>query len=160
MTIDENELVDQKTAIKILKVGPNTLSKWRYYGDDRIPFVKVGGRVRYKRSDLQTYLNGGSKLTLDENLQQAEAELKKHEADMQTFEAEVKKASDERNAADCGKGSYDALLKAYAEMQQAERKVYKSWLAKLQTNAKIKRIKSLIADQETSQYEHFISTLA
>lgn len=160
MTLDENELVDQKTATEILQVGPNTLARWRYFGDDRIPSVKVAGRVRYKLSDLQIYLNGGSNLPLDEQLQRAEAERQKHEADMQTFEAEVKKASDERNAADCGRGSGDALHKAYAEMQQAERKVYKVRLAKLKTNAKIKRIKSLIADQETSQYEHFISTLA
>jgi hypothetical protein len=160
MTFDENELVDPKTATEILQVGPNTLSKWRHYGDDRIPFVKAGGRIRYKRSDLQTYLNGGSNMPFKEQLQQAEFELKKHESDMQTFEAEAKKASNERNAADCGRGSYDALLKAYTEMQQAERKFYKARLAKLKTNAKIKRIKSLITDNETSQYEHFISTLA
>jgi hypothetical protein len=99
-------------------------------------------------------------MTLEEQLQQAEAERKKHEAAMQTFEAEVKKASNERNAADCGRGIGDALHKAYAEMQQAESNFYKARLAKLRTNAKIKRIKSSIADQETSQYEHFISTLA
>jgi len=164
MTLDENELVDQKTATEILQVGPNTLARWRYFGDDRIPSVKVAGRVRYKLSDLQTYLNGGSNLPLDEQLQRAEAERKKHEADMQTFEAEAKKASDERNAADralhCGRGSGDALRKAYAEMQQAERNFLNARSAKRTTKATIKRIKSLIADNETSQYEHFISTLA
>lgn len=162
--LDENELVDQKTATEILKVGPNTLARWRYFGDDRIPFVKVGRRVRYKRSDLQNYLNQGSKLTLDEHLKQAEAELKKHESDMQIFEAQAKKFSDERNAADrafhCGRSSGDALRKAYAEMQQAERNFLDARSAKRTTKATIKRIKSLIADNETSQYEHFISTLA
>jgi hypothetical protein len=164
MTLDENELVDPKTATEILKVGPNILSRWRYFGDDRIPFVKIGGRVRYKRSDLQTYLNRSSKLTFDEHLQQAEADLKKHEADMQTFEAEAKKASNERNAEDrelCrGGGSVDALRKAYAEMQQAEINYMEARSAKRKTKAKIKGIKSLIADNETSQYDHSLPTLA
>lgn len=38
-----------------LKVPPRTLSQWRYLG--RGPaYVKVGGRVRYRRSDVEAWM--------------------------------------------------------------------------------------------------------
>ena len=50
------ELLDEKAAAEILQVAPGTLSVWRSTGRYGIPFVKVGRRVRYRRSDLEVWL--------------------------------------------------------------------------------------------------------
>ena len=57
MKLDENELVNQQTAAAILQVSPGTLSVWRSSGRYSIPFIKIGANVRYKRSDLQAWLD-------------------------------------------------------------------------------------------------------
>ena len=50
------ELLDEKAAAEFLQVAPGTLSVWRSTGRYGIPFVKVGRRVRYRRSDLEVWL--------------------------------------------------------------------------------------------------------
>lgn len=52
----ENNLLDEKQAAEILTVEPGTLSVWRSTGRYKIPFVKVGRRVRYRHSDLLAWL--------------------------------------------------------------------------------------------------------
>ena len=52
----ENNLLDEKQAAEVLTVEPGTLSVWRSTGRYKIPFVKVGRRVRYRRADLETWL--------------------------------------------------------------------------------------------------------
>lgn len=34
-----------------------TLAQWRYLGENGPPFLKLGGRVRYRRSDLDAWLD-------------------------------------------------------------------------------------------------------
>lgn len=50
------DLLDEKQAAEVLTVEPGTLSVWRSTGRYSIPFVKVGRRVRYRRSDLLAWL--------------------------------------------------------------------------------------------------------
>jgi excisionase family DNA binding protein len=50
------DLLDEKQAAEVLTVEPGTLSVWRSTGRYKIPFVKVGRRVRYRRSDLLAWL--------------------------------------------------------------------------------------------------------
>lgn len=50
------DLVDEKHAAEILDVAPGTLSVWRSTGRYKIPFIKVGHLVRYRRADLETWL--------------------------------------------------------------------------------------------------------
>jgi excisionase family DNA binding protein len=50
------ELLDEKAAAELLDIAPGTLSVWRSTGRYRIPFVKVGRRVRYRRADLEAWL--------------------------------------------------------------------------------------------------------
>ena len=57
MTLDNNQLVDDKTAAAILQVSPGTLSVWRSTGRYSIPYIKIGAKVRYKRGDLQAWLD-------------------------------------------------------------------------------------------------------
>ena len=51
------ELLDEKAAAKLLDLKPGTLSVWRSTGRYKIPFVKIGHLVRYRRTDLETWLD-------------------------------------------------------------------------------------------------------
>jgi len=57
MTLDNNQLVDNETAAAIIQVSPRTLMVWRSSGRYSIPYIKIGAKVRYKRSDLQAWLD-------------------------------------------------------------------------------------------------------
>jgi excisionase family DNA binding protein len=57
------ELLDEKAAAEILDIAPGTLSVWRSTGRYRIPFVKVGRRVRYRRADLEAWLASRTRTT-------------------------------------------------------------------------------------------------
>ncbi len=50
------ELLGEKDAAQYLGIATGTLSVWRSTGRYKIPFIKVGRRVRYRRSDLETWL--------------------------------------------------------------------------------------------------------
>ncbi len=67
--IFKNQLTDHlltpPEAAAYIGVTENTLSVWRCVGRYAIPFIKVGRLVRYRRSDLEAWLesrtqnNGG-----------------------------------------------------------------------------------------------------
>lgn len=50
------ELLDEKAAALMLDVAPGTLSVWRSTGRYGLPFVKIGRKVRYRRTDLEVWL--------------------------------------------------------------------------------------------------------
>ena len=50
------DLLDEKSAAAILDVSPGTLSVWRSTGRYNLPFLKVGRKVRYRRSDLEAWI--------------------------------------------------------------------------------------------------------
>ena len=50
------DLLDEKAAADFLDLKAGTLSVWRSTGRYQIPFVKVGARVRYRRADLEMWL--------------------------------------------------------------------------------------------------------
>ena len=51
------ELLDDKAAAAYLDVSPGTLCIWRSTGRYNLPFLKIGRKVRYRRSDLDAWLN-------------------------------------------------------------------------------------------------------
>lgn len=51
-----NELLSDAQATEHLGLASGTLSVWRSKGRYNIPFIKVGANVRYRRSDLDTWL--------------------------------------------------------------------------------------------------------
>lgn len=57
LTAKQNELLDENQAAELLTVTPGTLSVWRSTGRYNLPFVKVGRKVRYRRSDLVAWLD-------------------------------------------------------------------------------------------------------
>lgn len=50
------DLLDEKAAADFLDLKPGTLSVWRSTGRYQIPFVKIGHLVRYRRTDLEAWL--------------------------------------------------------------------------------------------------------
>ena len=50
------DLLDEQQAAITIDVTPGTLSVWRSTGRYNLPFIKVGRKVRYRRADLETWL--------------------------------------------------------------------------------------------------------
>jgi len=50
------DLLDANQAAIILDVTPGTMGVWRSTGRYSIPFIKVGRKVRYRRADLEAWL--------------------------------------------------------------------------------------------------------
>jgi len=53
----DTERLNNAQAAAYLGLKIATLNKWRVYGDGP-PFIKVGRLIQYRKSDLDTYLNG------------------------------------------------------------------------------------------------------
>lgn len=50
------DLLDDKAAAELLDVSPGTLSVWRSTGRYNLPFLKIGRKVRYRRSALEAWM--------------------------------------------------------------------------------------------------------
>jgi excisionase family DNA binding protein len=50
------DLLDEQQAASAIDVTPGTLSVWRSTGRYKLPFIKVGRKVRYRRADLESWL--------------------------------------------------------------------------------------------------------
>lgn len=53
---DGEVLFTRKKAAEYLSVSPNTLAVWASTGRYQLNFIKVGRKVRYRRSDLNKFL--------------------------------------------------------------------------------------------------------
>ncbi|GAB5388408.1 MAG: hypothetical protein Alpg2KO_13760 [Alphaproteobacteria bacterium] len=49
-------LLDQHQTAKYLALSPKTLANWRTQGKGP-EYHKIGGRIRYRQSDLDAYVN-------------------------------------------------------------------------------------------------------
>lgn len=56
----DDELLPTREAATILGIKPGTLEVWRSTRRHPLPFVKVGSAIRYKRSDLQKFIDGNT----------------------------------------------------------------------------------------------------
>lgn len=50
------DLLDEKQTAEYLQVAQGTLPVWRSSGRYGLPFIKIGRKVRYRRSDLDKWL--------------------------------------------------------------------------------------------------------
>lgn len=50
------DLLNEIQAASFIDVTPGTLSVWRSTGRYNLPFIKVGRKVRYRRADLEAWL--------------------------------------------------------------------------------------------------------
>jgi excisionase family DNA binding protein len=51
-----DELLSEAATAELLGVQPNTLAAWRSKGSQSLPFVRVGRLVRYRRQDVNAWL--------------------------------------------------------------------------------------------------------
>jgi predicted site-specific integrase-resolvase len=50
------DLLDQKETASRLRLSANTLEKWRCQGSQKLPYIKPGGAVRYRASDVEQFI--------------------------------------------------------------------------------------------------------
>jgi excisionase family DNA binding protein len=51
-----SDLLNEVQAAVILDTSVGTLQVWRSTGRYKIPFIKIGRNVRYKRADLEAWI--------------------------------------------------------------------------------------------------------
>lgn len=49
-------LVSRKEAARYLGLAPQTLAQWACGGRRHLPWVKIGRKVQYKKSDLDAFI--------------------------------------------------------------------------------------------------------
>jgi len=59
----DDPLLDDKAAAKVIDVSPGTWPVWRSTGRYNLPFIKIGRKVRYRRSDLENWLQARTRTT-------------------------------------------------------------------------------------------------
>ncbi len=57
VSLNDNILVDQDGASKLIGISAATLQKWRSTGENRLPYVKIGRSARYSTADLREYID-------------------------------------------------------------------------------------------------------
>jgi excisionase family DNA binding protein len=50
------EMMTTEEAAAFLNCKPQTLNNWRITGRVRLPFVRVGRLIRYRKSDLEAFI--------------------------------------------------------------------------------------------------------
>jgi predicted site-specific integrase-resolvase len=50
------QLLTEKEAAQKLIVAPETLQQWRHHRRYKLPYVKVGRLIRYRLSDLESFI--------------------------------------------------------------------------------------------------------
>ena len=56
-------LLNEKEAAQYLDLAEGTLPVWRSTGRYQIPFIKIGANVRYRKSDLDAWLESRTQKT-------------------------------------------------------------------------------------------------
>lgn len=56
-TLDRPALLTREQAAEYLGIAPQTLAVWAVNGRYDLPFIKVGRCARYRRSDLDAFLD-------------------------------------------------------------------------------------------------------
>jgi hypothetical protein len=51
-----NELLNRDEAANFLRLSPGTLANWQSTQRQKIPCVKLGGRIFYRATDLQKWI--------------------------------------------------------------------------------------------------------
>jgi excisionase family DNA binding protein len=56
MDSNSQKLLPRSEAAKFLGVSKACLEKWAHFGRPKLPYIRVGGAVRYRRFDLENFL--------------------------------------------------------------------------------------------------------
>lgn len=60
---NSTDLLCERDAAITLCIAPNTLQVWRSTGRYGLPFIKIGSKVRYRREDLNKWLQDRTRST-------------------------------------------------------------------------------------------------
>lgn len=63
----ENQLLKTHEAAALLDVSKHTLDVWRALGKGGPNYVKIGRNVRYKKSEIENFINRNSHITGESN---------------------------------------------------------------------------------------------
>lgn len=56
LALPAEKLLTDHEATQLLDLAPGTLAVWRSTGRHGIPFVKIGRNVRYRKDDLEQWI--------------------------------------------------------------------------------------------------------
>ena len=56
LSLELDTLTDTEGASSLLAIPVATLIKWRSTGEVRIPYVRIGRQIKYRTSDLKTFI--------------------------------------------------------------------------------------------------------
>ena len=59
-------LLSPDDVAEILGLSTSTLAKWRQIGEPSLPFLRLNGRIKYRASDLDDFLDNASNEEVDE----------------------------------------------------------------------------------------------
>lgn len=59
--LNHDELLTPEQVAAALRIKLRTLADWRSSGRNPLAWIKVGGRVRYRRSDVDAWLESQSR---------------------------------------------------------------------------------------------------
>jgi excisionase family DNA binding protein len=54
--LNPNQLLNEAQTAELIGVSPQTLSIWRCSGRYRLPYIRCGRLIRYRRSDVEAWL--------------------------------------------------------------------------------------------------------
>lgn len=54
--LDPTDLLTDAQVAQLLDVSPKTLATWRSTGRYALPFLRIGARIRYRKSDVLAWL--------------------------------------------------------------------------------------------------------
>ena len=60
-SLNPADLLTPEQAAQALGLSVKTLAVWRSTGRHALPFIRCGGRVRYRRSDVDAWLESQSR---------------------------------------------------------------------------------------------------
>jgi hypothetical protein len=56
-----DDLIDQAEVARLLGVGKRAVASWRTKARAQpLPFIRLAGRIRYRRTDVQAFADAGS----------------------------------------------------------------------------------------------------
>jgi len=56
MTRLASDYITEKQAAVLVGLSWTTLRRWREMGNTKFPYYKPGGRIRYKRTEVEAYM--------------------------------------------------------------------------------------------------------
>jgi excisionase family DNA binding protein len=60
VSLNADMLINTEKAAELLSIPAATLTKWRSTGQVKIPFVKIGRQIKYRTTDLKSFIESST----------------------------------------------------------------------------------------------------